>query len=269
MVLLYVKEKFTRFGLNSHRMPELVKISDRTYNFHHRGRQTIDFIDLFDECRYGANKLYFRGRFESGNEVANQIEKALDPAYKDYGGGNPVAIDKMVDGKMVYAEGIALNRFNYPETKFWHFPDAKDPYPRKAKYAVQFMMRLHFHMDWAYVIVGLPWAKLHLPDGSLNPKYPVDQNLQVNGVTINDLELLEHWAISRADCKVFLSGLVADDGGRIKPVDPHISPEAEAFIEDDTVLVGEESSMNASRFVSVNDEVVPEKLFISQERPEN
>lgn len=168
-------------------MAEFVKISDRTFNFRHRGRQTIDFIDLFDECRYGANKLYFRGRFPSAGEVANQITKALDPAYKDYGGGNPVAFDKMQDGEMVYAEGIALNRYSYPETKFWVAPDPKDTYPRKAKYAVQFMMRLHFHMDWAYIIVGLPWENLYLPNGNVNPDYPIKERYSVNGVSFSDL----------------------------------------------------------------------------------
>jgi hypothetical protein len=35
-----------------------------TINLTHRGPQVIECIDLFDEARYGADKLFFRGRFE-------------------------------------------------------------------------------------------------------------------------------------------------------------------------------------------------------------
>lgn len=43
---------------------------DRTFDFVHRGRQTFLWVDLFDEAEYGADKLFFRGRFTSLADVA-------------------------------------------------------------------------------------------------------------------------------------------------------------------------------------------------------
>lgn len=34
-------------------------------NLKHRGNSIIECIDLFDEASYGADKLFFRGRFIS------------------------------------------------------------------------------------------------------------------------------------------------------------------------------------------------------------
>jgi hypothetical protein len=40
-----------------------------TINLTHRGPQVIECIDLFDEARYGADKLFFRKRCETVAEV--------------------------------------------------------------------------------------------------------------------------------------------------------------------------------------------------------
>lgn len=40
-----------------------------TINLTHRGPQVIECIDLFDEARYGADKLFFRKRCATVAEV--------------------------------------------------------------------------------------------------------------------------------------------------------------------------------------------------------
>ena len=56
-----------------------------TVNLTHRGPQVIECIDLFDEARYGADKLFFRGRFKTADEVKSQVAIAL--------GGYPTEIE--------------------------------------------------------------------------------------------------------------------------------------------------------------------------------
>lgn len=226
-------------------MAEFVKIGDKTFKFPDRGPQVVDWTDLFDECHYGADQLYFRGRFETCTEVADQIEAALDPAYKDYGGGNPLEKDHKEDGERVYAEGIALNRYNYRDKKFWTPIDPADSYPWKAKYAVQFLLRLHFHDDYGYILVGLPWEKLRLPNGKVNPEYPIKAKYTLNGVKISDLTLLKHWNISRADVAVYLNGVKGSDGQGIPPIDPVLDPEAQMVLEDASIIIDEESSVTS------------------------
>lgn len=56
-----------------------------TINLTHRGPQVIECIDLFDEARYGADKLFFRGRFNTTDEVKSQVTISL--------GGYPTEIE--------------------------------------------------------------------------------------------------------------------------------------------------------------------------------
>ena len=54
-------------------------------NLTHRGPQVIECIDLFDEARYGADKLFFRKRCETFADVIDQVTVAL--------GGYPTDIE--------------------------------------------------------------------------------------------------------------------------------------------------------------------------------
>ena len=56
-----------------------------TINLTHRGPQVIECIDLFDEARYGADKLFLRGRFNTADEVKSQVTISL--------GGYPTEIE--------------------------------------------------------------------------------------------------------------------------------------------------------------------------------
>ena len=119
-------------------------------NLTHRGPQVIECIDLFDEARYGADKLFFRGRFKTADEVKYQVNCALDSTHAPQG-GNPL---KEGDDAQI----IALNRYHIPNKKFWNNTppsDVENPY--KASAAVRFSIRVHFRDDFAYIDFGCPW----------------------------------------------------------------------------------------------------------------
>lgn len=142
-----------------------------TINLTHRGPQVIECIDLFDEARYGADKLFFRGRFKTTDEVKCQVAialgdtsqivppsgKTVEDVVKEYGIGNPLSKEEeLEEGKELPT--IALNRYHIPNKKFWNNTppsDVENPY--KASAAVKFSIRVHFRDDFAYIDFGCPW----------------------------------------------------------------------------------------------------------------
>lgn len=142
-------------------------------NLTHRGPQVIECIDLFDEARYGADKLFFRGRFNSKQEVVDQVTFALtkDENSKEWGNGNPLTATPE-RGDLTEVPTIALNRFYIPNKKFWNNvvpTDVENPY--KASAAVKFSLRVHFRDDFAYIDFGCPWESTTeelYGDGELN-----------------------------------------------------------------------------------------------------
>ena len=149
-----------------------------TINLTHRGTQVIESIDLFDEGRYGADKLFFRGNFCCNKCLAEQVrillgsdelddEKlkemypgvTIDDTFKatKLGIGNPLKdMNKVGIEKCPL---IALNRYHIPNKKFWNNvvpTDVADPY--KASAAVKFSIRVHFRDDFAYIDFGCPWT---------------------------------------------------------------------------------------------------------------
>jgi hypothetical protein len=133
-----------------------------TVNLTHRGPQVIECIDLFDEARYGADKLFFRGRFEKTKDIFDQVTFALttdDSTSAEWGNGNP-----LLEGDDVPT--IALNRYHIPNKKFWNNTppsDVENPY--RASAAVKFSIRVHFRDDFAYIDFGCPWELVD--DGKL------------------------------------------------------------------------------------------------------
>ena len=184
---------------------EAPSIGDQTFDFPDRGRTTVRYIDLFDECRHGADRLFFRGRFDTIFDVRAQIEAALDPSYEKFGGGNPVA--RNAEG------GIALNRYHVTEKRHWIPAPDGDPYPNKADYAVQFLLRLRTWEDFLYVTVGVPWTKFRLnPDGSVAEDYPIDPAKVESGFSVADLAPLTWHNCSAKDAALVCAGIGGQGG---------------------------------------------------------
>lgn len=141
-----------------------------------RGNSVISSIDLFDECHYGADKLFFRGSFDTPQDVAKQVTIALGGDGLDtaklkeiygveitdefiatkLGIGNPLTPED--ESGVQTIPTIALNRFNIPNKKFWNnTPPSDIANPYKASAAVTFSIRLYFRDDYAYITFGCPW----------------------------------------------------------------------------------------------------------------
>ena len=135
-----------------------------TINLTHRGPQVIECIDLFDEARYGADKLFFRKRCATVAEVEEQVIYAFDKTQAPQG-GNPLT-PTPESGDLTGVPTIALNRYHIPNKKFWNnvVPDVEEPY--RASAAVKFSIRVHFRDDYAYIDFGCPWEKVE--DGTLD-----------------------------------------------------------------------------------------------------
>lgn len=233
-----------------------VSISEKTFNFKDMGRQVVDWIDLFDECQYGAGKLFFRGRFETMSEVAEQIAASLSDDYKELGSGNPVAHDT----ETTFAEGNALHRYYMPDIRLWTPIDFHDPYPYKARYAVEFLLRLKLYGEYIYLRVGLPWEKLHNEDGSINEKYPIDPEYVSGGVSLEDIRPLEWWGASKHDINVIMGGMTyTDEEGNTHSAQPtedgyEMPLEYKEIIEDMNVIGSNAGELGVTAFISQEDE---------------
>ena len=140
-----------------------------TVNLTHRGPQVIECIDLFDEARYGADKLFFRKRCRTAKEIHDQVSIALGndsilvlpegKTKEDYGIGNPLSKEKSNDGTITIPT-IALNRYHIPNKKFWNNDvPTDDDKSHRASMAVRFSIRVHFRDDYAYIDFGCPWEE--------------------------------------------------------------------------------------------------------------
>ena len=169
-----------------------------------RGTSVVRCIDLFDECHYGADKLFLRGKFGTPQDVATQIKIALgddslldtaklkdiygvdiDETFKKtkLGVGNPLEQETTESGEQTIPT-IALNRFHIPNKKFWNnTPPSGIANPYKASAAVIFSIRLYFRDDYAYITFGCPWSEI------MNEE--TDEEVSVE----NGLELIPHFKL--------------------------------------------------------------------------
>lgn len=183
-----------------------------------RGNSVIRCIDLFDECHYGADKLFFRGKFGTPQDVAKQVIVALggeglDTAkLKDIYGveitdefiatklgvGNPLTPED--ENGVQTIPTIALNRFNIPNKKFWNnTPPSDIANPYKASAAVTFSIRLYFRDDYAYITFGCPWDTIM--DETTDKEISVDKGTDL----IPNFKLLNCHFISKDDAITVLN----------------------------------------------------------------
>ena len=142
-------------------------------NLADRGPSVIEGFDLFDECHFGADKLFLRGHFKTAEEVFEQVSIALGDESKidstkaeemygknwkqELGFGNPLKITTADNFDEV--PNIALNRYHIPNKKFWEDrvpTDIANPY--KAKGAVTFAIRVYLKEDSVFIKFGAPWS---------------------------------------------------------------------------------------------------------------
>ena len=185
-------------------------------NLTDRGPSVISSIDLFDECHYGADKLFFRGRFGTPEEVLTQIKIALgdtslldmskfsgkteDEVKTILGIGNPLEVETSETSE-VTVPTIALNRYHIKDKKFWEDrvpTDIANPY--KASAAVSFGLRVIFKEDSAFIRFGAPWSTY------MNEE--TEKEVSGKTVSINDFALFNQRNISKEDSILILEGIL-------------------------------------------------------------
>lgn len=229
-----------------------------SYKLHltHRGKQIGESIDLFDECHFGADKLFLRGNFGNLQDVYNQVKISLgdidsidvstlqkmyenetidDKFYKEkLGIGNPLTLE---DAEIV--PKIALNRYHIPNKKFWNNVIPSDvENPHKASAVVKFSLRLHFRDDFAYIDFGCPWE--------FTKEYGIsDVNLDEESTFedfMNNFVLLECHFISKEDALIVLDemfGNVSKNMDVLKKLktEPQIEVETTELIDEDGSII--------------------------------
>lgn len=105
-----------------------------------RGLCAIDYIDYFDEGRYGADNIHFVSRFDNLNDIAAQMDKCLSL--------------QSTEGSLIH-----INRLHVPNKWIEPLEDHDEKYPQRAQYAIRFMLRIRFFGDFGYLDIGAKWNK--------------------------------------------------------------------------------------------------------------
>lgn len=199
-----------------------------TINLLHRGPQVISGFDLFDECHYGADKLYLRGHFCCPSAIKEQVEIALGGGSLDtaklediyeteitedfkkhkLGIGDPLTVTPE-DGDLTEVPTIALNRYHVPDKKFWNnTPPSDIANPHKASAAVTFSLRVYFRDDYAYINFGMPWAAVmdESTEATVSAKLSVEDMLK-------NFRLLKCHFISKEDAIEILKSIFGENFG--------------------------------------------------------
>lgn len=166
-------------------------------------KRVLDYVDLFDEGRFGSDKLFLRGSFLTLKDVHDQVNAFLTSS----------AEGESVYGTPSKAREIAdYNRLFEPNRRIWKLSErytGVDPYPYRAEYRLLFFVKLHFNLDFAYIWFGIPWTEDNTPK-------PGEELEPINSISINDLVVLKHTWISKEDADTVLSyikTLGSDDAG--------------------------------------------------------
>lgn len=206
-----------------------------TINLIHRGPQVISGFDLFDECHYGADKLYLRGHFCCPTAIKEQVEIALgggtldEDKLKDIyeteitddfkkhklGIGDPLTVTPE-NGDLTDVSTIALNRYHIPNKKFWNnTPPSDIANPYKASAAVTFSLRVYFRDDYAYINFGMPWSTVMEDEAK---EEVVTAQLTVEEM-IKNFRLLQCHFISKEDALQILNSIFEGFGTEVTQVD--------------------------------------------------
>lgn len=205
-----------------------------TINLTHRGPQVISGFDLFDECHYGADKLFLRGYFCCPTAIKEQVEIALgggtldEAKLKDIyeteitddfkkhklGIGDPLTVTPE-NGALTDVPTIALNRYHVPNKKFWNnTPPSDIANTHKASAAVTFSLRVYFRDDYAYINFGMPWAAVM--DEAKDEVATVSLTVEE---MIKNFRLLQCHFISKEDALQILNSIFEGFGTEVAQVD--------------------------------------------------
>lgn len=193
-------------------------------NLKDRGLSAIDYIDYFDEGRYGADRPYFVGRYTDLESIAKQMNKCL-------------ALQS-TPGSFIH-----LNRLEVPDKWIEPLQDPNELYPQRAQYAIRFMLRIKFYGDFGYLDLGARW----------NEKYTAAAEANNLIIKPEDLEVINTCWLSIADANAIKEMLLSSKEGEnsIFTYDGETmkyDPETDSVVE----LSEEEKKANAEKQAEAN-----------------
>jgi hypothetical protein len=150
-----------------------------------RGACAVDYIDYFDEGRYGPDKPFFIKRFSDFDEVAAQMNMCLQL--------------QTTEGSLIHGTmgGTSIGRLHI-ENKWVEPLIAKNTkYPQRAQYKIRFMIRIKFYGEFSYIDIGAKWKAGDDEDPE-----------RIIVILPEDLEIVNYCCISREDAQYILDKLI-------------------------------------------------------------
>lgn len=219
-----------------------------TFNLPDMGQRVAVCVDLYDEARFGADELAFRGRYYSLEEVKSAIEEVL-------------AVGSPIENPEKPATNIlSMNRFNSSKSKWYRTAYEHEPYIDRAAFIIYFRVRVHFSDQVVTIGFGVNWAPYKKISGKTNDLFPLGNYSMGQTITIDDLRLQDRTAISREDACTILETI-----GLTNAVDIEID-DIEQGIDDDLFqYLYTYDVPKGETIVSMVDENGEESVLISNE----
>lgn len=156
-------------------------ISNNIITLSNGTKKIVDYIDIFDESKFGAGNLYLANRVYANKttdlfgEVKNIISEFFSSADKNIYDANRL----------------------YQANKKFLTNDAADlnlNAPMRANNRLEFLIRIHFYGDFGYLHIGIPWE-------DLNPM-PTDD---LSDPTLDELEIIKCCWLSDEEANAILT----------------------------------------------------------------
>lgn len=162
------------------------------FNLPDMGQRAAVCVDLYDEARFGADELAFRGRYYDLAEVKAAIEEVLAV-------GSPIE-----DPEQPATNILSMNRFDSGKAKWYRTAYEEENFKNRAAFIVYFRVRVHFNDQVVTLGFGVNWAPIRKPNGKINPSFPLGNYELGQVITMDDLRLQDRAGISREDACVML-----------------------------------------------------------------
>ena len=185
------------------------------FNLPDMGQRAAVCVDLYDEARFGADELAFRGRYYDLAEVKAAIEEVL-------AAGSPIENPENPATNI-----LSMNRFESSKAKWYRTSYDYEPYINRAAFIIYFRIRVHFNNQVVTIGFGVNWVPFKKTSGKINDLFPLGNYQLDQNITIDDLRLQDRTGISRQDASVILEAI-----GLTNPVDIEIE-DIEQGIDDD------------------------------------
>lgn len=158
------------------------------------GKQTVRYIDLYDEGRFGADNLVLRGSYTGLSEVETAIKEVL-------ASGSPMENPPSTNNI------LAFNRWNSPKSHWKRYAEPGTSHISRSAYIIHFALVIHW-LDFCSTIgFGIKWAKYRDNNGKINKHYPLGMYSESQVFDTDNLRVLYMNCISKDDTRIIMESL--------------------------------------------------------------